>query len=89
MAGWLVALAILHGCDAVSTVNVLQHGGQELNPILSQNLVRNVGLQASFTAAQIVALRSLHSRHPKWAKGFAIVAISVEGAIVVHNTVRR
>lgn len=81
----LLTLILLHGCDATTTTLALQRGHPELNPVLTQNVVMNVGLQTAFTSAQVLALARLHTTHPKWATVLAVVALSVEASVVAHN----
>lgn len=85
MGHLLLTLVMLHGCDATTTTLALQRGARELNPVLTQNAVMNVGLQTAFTSAQVLALSVLNTRHPKWARVLTVVAISVEASIVAHN----
>lgn len=85
MNSLLLTLTLLHGLDACSTTAVMAQGGRELNPILSQSIARNVAMQSVITTAQVLALHHMHEKHPKWARTLAVIAIGLEGAIVVHN----
>lgn len=85
MNGLLLTLVLLHGADATTTATVLDRGGIERNPALSQDIVHNVALQSVWTAGQAIALVQLHRKHARLAKVLGIVALGVEGAIVVRN----
>lgn len=85
MNALLIALAIAHGADALSTTTALHRGAIETNPLLPKTVAANVVAQASYTAAEVVLLKRLSTRHPQLARTLGVVGLSVEAGAVGVN----
>jgi len=86
MTPWLTALIIARALDASSSIVALQ------NPLLKEGIpwmpsrpVGIVAVQGGITASQIYFLHKLSLKHPKLARGLAVVQIGTGGVAVTLN----
>lgn len=81
----ILAWAILHGADAVTTVQALHSGLREGNPLLPQNPVANVAISTAATGLAMWSARRLERTHPKLARGLVIGIVGEKGIVVGWN----
>lgn len=81
----LIALAIAHGADAVTTLTAMQGGAHEGNPLLPRQPVALVAVIAAETIVQLVVLERLSRQHPTLARNLGLVAFGVESSAAGWN----
>ena len=85
----LVAQAVVHAADGVTTWRALQRPGTyEANPAMRwmvKSPVRLTAAKAIGVGAQTVLLRRLHRSHPKWATGIVWGLNGLVAAVAVSN----
>jgi hypothetical protein len=81
----LIALAIAHAADAVTTLTAMQAGAREGNPLLPSQPVALVAVIGAETVLQIVILERLSRSHPTLARNLGLVAFGVESSAVGFN----
>lgn len=81
----LVALALAHGADSVTTAINLAAGNGEGNPLLPRHVVANVVVQSAETAVQLTLLQVLARHKPRLARSLAIACLVSESVVVGYN----
>lgn len=85
MKFWLLGLALARSLDAASTCQAFAAGRVEANPLMPHTCAGTIGVQAGLSVGQILLLTHYAKEHPKAAKFFAGLTISIESAAVLHN----
>lgn len=83
----ILTLLILVTVDTASTLFILEHGGQELNPLMDEALRRGVGWFLLFKLGPLPAaflLLSIH-RYFRWVRATLGVLVAVYGGLAVYH----
>jgi uncharacterized protein (DUF2237 family) len=86
MTGWLLALALARSMDAATSVYALQQPGlKEGVKWMPNSPAGQIAVQAGVATGQLWFLNKLSHKHPKAAKGLALLQVGVSGTVVSMN----
>lgn len=72
--------------DLVSTLQALNRGAKEVNPVLGSNPAKNAAIKAGITAATAYGLDKLSHRHKALALVLSLIGGGVGTAAAIHNS---
>lgn len=86
MKEFLIVVALAHGADMGTSLAAFHRGAGEANPlVVSTQPAPFVAQGVAVVVGESYLLNKLSKKHPKLARGLALVSISGSSAAAIHN----